>query len=176
MNTGSRVHCWRVHLRRTGEALTVRLLWGPGGLRARRRRARWRACPTASAWKCVAAMDTTSPLMRSTRYSAATLHAHLTADVDAYKEMDESNDEECPTASSGKCMAAMDTTLPLMRSTRYSATILRIQLRTLDGFGQCTAQFSLSLQVQTSNSVSSCRALHRSPGSASEYILGVVWL
>ena len=31
------------------------------------------ACPTASAWKWVAAMDTTSVLMRSTRYSAATL-------------------------------------------------------------------------------------------------------
>lgn len=43
------------------------------GLRARRRMVRCLAWPTASAWKWVAAMDTTSFLMRSTRYSAATL-------------------------------------------------------------------------------------------------------
>lgn len=36
--------------------------------------ARCLAWPTASAWKWVAAIDTTSFLIRSTRYSAATLY------------------------------------------------------------------------------------------------------
>ena len=46
--------------------------------------ARCLACPTASAWKWVAAMDTTSLLMRSTRYRAATLHRRQHKDEPAF--------------------------------------------------------------------------------------------
>ena len=72
------------HVGRQGR--TVRLLLKPGGLRARRRSARCRAWPTASAWKWVAAMDTTSALMRSTKYSAATLRStHVLLDIGMHR-------------------------------------------------------------------------------------------
>ena len=45
-------------------------------------------------------------------------------------------------------MAAIDTMLPLMRSTRYSAATLRIQLGTLDGVEQCTAHAGTNLKFR----------------------------